>query len=61
MPERLIASMFIMENGIWKKVAEQDVSDFGYFEMANFYAIQHDQDRIVVPKRKEVAYGNPCR
>ena len=55
MPERLIATMHKKDaDGNWRKVAEQDVTDFSIFRMAEFYDLQNDQGRVVIAKREGV-------
>ena len=50
---REIAEMHEKQNdGSWKKVAEQDVTDFGFVRMMEFCDIQNSQGRVIILKEE---------
>ncbi len=53
MPEKVIATMHEkQEDGSWKQVAVQDVTDFDHEQMLRFGEIQWSQGRVIIPKRE---------
>ena len=55
MKERVIATIHQkQEDGQWRMVGEQDMTEMGMFELWDFYRKQLQKKCVVIPKRREV-------